>query len=169
AVSSPPVPFLMARWMLSDGRLALRHFSTTMRKRGFRSGSPPPSRAAMVSSRESFAKARARLASMATLKCLTFAHLLCPAIKLDRIGLSSFTSRTLDYHLHKHRRSVAQYLGNPRRNLRRIIPNPDHRVGARFARLRQHLPKCVVARPFTKRRVKRYVPAEQALDARAYV
>ena len=66
--------------MLSDGMFAVRHLSSTMRRRGFMSASAPPSLAATLSSRDSLAKMRARLASMAPLKCLTFAHLLCPAI-----------------------------------------------------------------------------------------
>ena len=41
-------------------------------------GSPPPSLAAMVISLLSFEKIFPRLASIAPLKCLTFAHLLCP-------------------------------------------------------------------------------------------
>src|SRR5881296_1618205 len=70
----------MARSMLSEGMFALRHFRSTMRKRGFMSGSDPPWRVQMVISLPSLAKIRPRLASIAPLKCLTFAHLLCPAI-----------------------------------------------------------------------------------------
>ena len=60
--------------------LAVRHLSSTMRSRGFMSGSPPPILAAMVISRPSLEKIFPRLASIAPLKCLTFAHLLCPAM-----------------------------------------------------------------------------------------
>src|SRR5205085_34554 len=55
--------------------------SNAMRRRGFISGSPPPMRAATMISFESLANASARFASMPPLKCLTFAHLLCPAIR----------------------------------------------------------------------------------------
>src|SRR6266516_7306244 len=70
----------MTRSMFSLGMLAARHLSSTMRRRGFILGSPPPILAAMVISLLSFEKILPRLASMAPLKCLTFAHLLCPAI-----------------------------------------------------------------------------------------
>src|SRR5260221_7507090 len=73
--------------MLSLGMFAARHLSSTMRKRGFIAGSPPPSLHAMVISLASLAKIFARLASIAPLKCLTFAHLLCPAIRLLLITL----------------------------------------------------------------------------------
>src|SRR5258705_10291769 len=51
-----------------------------MRSRGFIPGSPPPSLAAIVISLLNFEKIFPRFASSAPLKCLTFAHLLCPAI-----------------------------------------------------------------------------------------
>src|SRR5437868_3164078 len=66
--------------MLSLGMFAARHFNRAMRKRGFMPGSAPPSLAAMLISLLSFEKIFPRLASIAPLKCLTFAHLLCPAI-----------------------------------------------------------------------------------------
>src|SRR5713226_10113449 len=49
-----------------------------VRKRGFESASPPPTRAAMVISRISFVKMRPRLASVAAFLCLIVAHLECP-------------------------------------------------------------------------------------------
>src|SRR5262245_39462166 len=67
--------------MLSLGILAARHLSNTMRSRGFMSGSAPPNFAAMLISLLSLEKILPRLASIAPLKCLTLAHLLCPAIK----------------------------------------------------------------------------------------
>src|SRR5882762_77580 len=70
----------MARSMLSLGMLALRDLSSDMRRRGFMSGSAPPIFAAMEISFASLAKILPRLASIAPLKCLTFAHLLWPAI-----------------------------------------------------------------------------------------
>src|SRR6185369_4940741 len=57
-----------------------RHLSKTIRSRGFLSGSPPISLAAIAISLANLEKIRPRLASIAPLKCLTFAHLLCPAI-----------------------------------------------------------------------------------------
>src|SRR5689334_21858146 len=78
--SPPPVTFLMARSILSLGMLAARHFKSTMRRRGFMLGSPPPILAATAISLLNFAKILPRFASSAPLKCLTFAHLLCPAI-----------------------------------------------------------------------------------------
>ena len=55
-VSPAPVPFLMARSIFSLSMLAARHRSSTMRLRGFMSGSPPPIFAATVISRPNFAK-----------------------------------------------------------------------------------------------------------------
>src|SRR5437899_11129730 len=66
--------------MLSIVMFAARHFSSTIRSRGFMLGSPPPILAAMEISLLSLAKIFRRLASKAPLKCFTFAHLLCPAI-----------------------------------------------------------------------------------------
>src|SRR6266498_4843484 len=70
----------MARSTLSFGMFAARLLSRARRSRGFIPGSPPPILAAMVISLLSFAKILPRLASIAPLKCFTFAHLLCPAI-----------------------------------------------------------------------------------------
>src|SRR3974390_854583 len=67
--------------MLSLGILAAGHLSSTMRRRGFISGSAPPNLAAMLISLLSLEKILPRWASIAPLKCLTLAHLLCPAIK----------------------------------------------------------------------------------------
>src|SRR5580693_35145 len=49
-----------------------------VRRRGLESGSPPPTRAAMVISRISLVKMRPRLASVAAFLCLIVAHLECP-------------------------------------------------------------------------------------------
>src|ERR1017187_1582085 len=49
-----------------------------VRRRGFESGSPPPTRAAMVISRITFVKMRPRLASVAAFLCLIVAHLEWP-------------------------------------------------------------------------------------------
>src|SRR5690348_8334393 len=57
-----------------------------VRSRGLESGSPPPTRAAMVISRISLVKMRPRLASVAAFLCLIVAHLECPDI--SRLALS---------------------------------------------------------------------------------
>ena len=69
----------------------------------------------------------------------------------------------------KHRRPITQYFSDPRRNLRRVITNPDDRVGAEFSRMGQHLAKRVVAGPFAQVRVKPNVATEQTLNPRADV
>src|SRR5436189_4872608 len=74
------MPFLIAGWMLSLGMFAPRHLSRTMRRRGFMPGSAPPSLAAIEISLLSLEKIFPRLASIAPLKCFTFAHLLWPAM-----------------------------------------------------------------------------------------
>src|SRR5262245_51547490 len=79
----------MARATLSLGILAPRALRRARRRRGLRSGSPPPILAAMAISLLILAKIRLRLASMAPLKCLTLAHLLCPAI-----GATAFVQST---------------------------------------------------------------------------
>src|SRR5690242_17898045 len=66
--------------MLSLGMLAALHLRRTIRNRGFMPESAPPSFTAIVISLLNFEKILPRLASIAPLKCLTFAHLLCPAI-----------------------------------------------------------------------------------------
>ena len=80
--SSSPVPFLMARVMLSAGMFAALALSNTVRSRGFESGSPPPRRAAIVISRMSFVKTLPRFASSAPFLCLMVCHLECPDIAL---------------------------------------------------------------------------------------
>ena len=110
-VSPPPVPLLMARSMLSLGMLAARHLSSTMRRRGFMPGSPPAILAAMVISLLSLAKILPRLASIAPLKCLTLAHLLCPDIVIV-LDVLVDPARMAGFHL--HRRAVTQDLGDAR-------------------------------------------------------
>src|SRR6516162_9344053 len=71
--------------MLSFGIFAALHFKSTIRSRGFIPGSAPPNLAAMLISLLNLEKILPRLASRAPLKCLTFAHLLCPAINVDKL------------------------------------------------------------------------------------
>jgi hypothetical protein len=60
-----PVPFLMARSMLSLGMFTPRAFSMARRRRGFAVGSPPPMPAAIEISRMIWVKILPRLASAA--------------------------------------------------------------------------------------------------------
>ena len=62
-----------------DRTLAL---STAVRRRGLVSGSPPPRRAAMVSSRMTLVKSLPLFASVAPFLCLIECHLECPDIWL---------------------------------------------------------------------------------------
>src|SRR5512141_2550427 len=66
--------------MLSFGMLLSVALSTASRNRGFMSGSPPPMRAATVTSLIRRVKTLPRLASWRPLRCWMFAHLLCPAM-----------------------------------------------------------------------------------------
>src|SRR5262245_52066679 len=68
--------------MLSLGRFCSRAFSSARRRRGLPPGSPPPSRAATVISRIRRVKILPRLASARSLRCLTLAHRLWPAMVL---------------------------------------------------------------------------------------
>src|SRR6266480_2775537 len=78
--SSSPVPFWMARLMLSAGMFTDLAFSTAVRRRGLELGSPPPIRAAIDISRMILVKTLPRLASRAPFLCLMDAHLECPDI-----------------------------------------------------------------------------------------
>src|SRR6059058_4613474 len=77
----------MARLMLSAGMLFDLASAMMVRSRGFMSGSPPPARAATVSSLMRRVKILPRLASSAPFLCLIEAHLEWPDIqKLLKIG-----------------------------------------------------------------------------------
>src|SRR5690242_14321940 len=71
----------MARVTLSLGILAARALSIAARSRGFPVASPPPMRAATVSSLLSLVLTLDRLASTAAFLCLMVLHLLCPDMK----------------------------------------------------------------------------------------
>src|SRR5215471_7088099 len=73
----------MARWIVSDGIFAVLAAATAVRRRGFESASPPPMRAAEVSSRMSLVKTLPRRASTAAFLCLMVAHFECPDIRLS--------------------------------------------------------------------------------------
>src|SRR5687767_10997591 len=80
--SSSPVPFMMARLMLSAGMLSVLASAMAFRSRGFPSGSPPPIRAAIVISLMNLVKARPRFESIAAFLCLILCHLEWPDIKV---------------------------------------------------------------------------------------
>src|SRR5574341_1111038 len=76
--SSSPVPFLIARRMLSLGMLTARAAMMAARRRELPAGSPPPVRAAVMSSRVILVKALPRAASAFPFLCLIELHLLWP-------------------------------------------------------------------------------------------
>ena len=65
------------------------------RRRGLESGSPPPTRAAMVISRITLVKVRPRLASVAAFLCLIVAHLECPDISCLALSLENLRAHGL--------------------------------------------------------------------------
>src|SRR6188474_3982447 len=75
---SSPVPRRMARSMFSRGMLLALASATIVRRRGFMSGSPPPARAATVSSLIRRVKTLPRFASAAPFLCLMVCHLEWP-------------------------------------------------------------------------------------------
>src|SRR3990167_8598774 len=70
-----PVPFMIARLMLSAGMFCSLDFWMAVRRRGLPSGSPPPMRADTVISLMSLVKLFPRLESTAAFLCLVVAHL----------------------------------------------------------------------------------------------
>src|SRR4051794_4629554 len=68
----------MARLMFSAGMFCAFASAMIVRRRGFMSGSPPPARAATVSSLMRRVKTLPRLASAAPFLCLMECHLECP-------------------------------------------------------------------------------------------
>ena len=73
-----PMPFAIARSMLSFGIEYERAFSIAFASAMLVAGSAPPSLAATRIERESFVKSLPRLASAAPFLCLIVDHLLCP-------------------------------------------------------------------------------------------
>src|SRR5271169_2364597 len=78
--SSSPVPFFIARSMLSFGIDCWRAVVTAVRRRGLALISPPPMRAATVISLISLVNALPRLASVAAFLCLIELHFEWPDI-----------------------------------------------------------------------------------------
>src|SRR3954468_21698912 len=76
--SRSPVPFLMARSMVSFGMLTWRALSTAARSRGLAVMSPPPSRAEIVSSLITLVQSFDLLESVASFLCLILDHRLWP-------------------------------------------------------------------------------------------
>src|SRR5271169_1383047 len=74
----------MARSMVSFGMLLSIALSTARRRRGMLDTSPSPSLEATVISRMRRLNILPRLASVAALRCLMFAHLLWPAMGSTR-------------------------------------------------------------------------------------
>src|SRR5512145_2691282 len=70
--------------MFSAGMLTALASSIALRRRGFDSGEPPPSRADIVISRISFVKRRPRFASAAPFLCLIVLHLLWTDMRSPR-------------------------------------------------------------------------------------
>src|SRR5579864_3800306 len=78
ASAPAPVPFAIARSMLSLGIEASLAFWIALVSAALASGSPPPSRAATVMARASLVNCAPRRASTIAFLCLIPAHLECP-------------------------------------------------------------------------------------------
>src|SRR5215813_12137007 len=76
--SRSPVPFLIARSIVSFGMFTPRALSTAARNRGLPLMSPPPSRAEIVSSLMTFVQSFDFLESEASFLCLILDHRLWP-------------------------------------------------------------------------------------------
>src|SRR5579859_5015852 len=75
--------------MFSLGMFSFLPAKIAVRNLGFESGSPPPTRAAIVISRITLVKMRPRLASVAAFLCLIVAHLECPDISCLALSLEN--------------------------------------------------------------------------------
>src|SRR5882724_4282525 len=73
--------------MLSFGIFSFFAARIAVRNRGLEFASPPPIRAAIVSSRITRVNTRPRLASVAAFLCLIVAHFECPDITIPRFDL----------------------------------------------------------------------------------
>src|SRR5262252_4147046 len=76
--SRSPVPFLIARSIVSFGMLTVRALSTAARRRGLPLMSPPPRRAEIVSSLMTLVQSFDFLESEASFLCLILDHRLWP-------------------------------------------------------------------------------------------
>ena len=101
SASAPsPVPFAIARSMLSLGIEASLAFWTALARVALASGSPPPSRAATVIARASLVKCWPRRASTTAFLCLIWAHLEWPAMARS-LGCPTMPQGTLDPSIFK--------------------------------------------------------------------
>src|SRR5271169_6270875 len=87
---SSPVPFWMARLMLSAGMFSDLAARIAVRRRGLESGSPPLMRAATLISLMILVKILPRRASAAPFLCLMVAHLEWPDIRKPSFQLFAF-------------------------------------------------------------------------------
>src|SRR5947209_9264928 len=91
--SNSPVPFLTARVMVSFGMFASRAARTAERRRALWSGSPPPVRAATVTSRISLVKSAPLLAPIASFLRLILVHRLWPDMAAPRLPFRAHLAR----------------------------------------------------------------------------
>src|SRR5215216_789799 len=94
----------MARSMLSFGIFSARALSTARRRRKLESGSLPPSRAAITSSRAKRVKTAPRLASATPFLRLIVDHLECPDMsfsfkKTTFVGIYAIRSKIIPFEL----------------------------------------------------------------------
>src|SRR5919108_1778391 len=105
--ASSPVPFLMARSILSLGMLTAFAASIAVRSRGLPPGSPPPLLAATVISRMTLVQEEARRASVTAFLRLICFHLLWPAmaelLQADEILAAGRPVRRTRWRRRKHK------------------------------------------------------------------
>src|SRR5262245_25861205 len=114
----------MLRSIVSFGMFAALASLTALRRRGFWFGSPPPVRAAMVSSLISFVKSFPRLASSAPFLCLIECHFECPDIGLVpfydvRLSAGKICERVAA--------NIARPFGSRKLNMRLMNSHRSHR------------------------------------------
>src|SRR5215467_14257632 len=131
----------MARSMLSLGIFSFLAARTAVRRRGLEFGSPPPMRAAMVSSRMRRVKTRPRFASVAAFLCLMVAHFECPDMTVPSYSEILCARKTRDLSLESCSeplplRGAGQIFSQTRRvyHSRSATGNPLYSVPERVAR-----------------------------------
>src|SRR6202521_418717 len=110
--------------MLSLGIFSFLAARIAVRRRGLESGSPPPTRAAMVISRITFVKMRPRLASVAAFLCLMVAHFECPDMIIASWGTSWGTNPGLLPRQFSIGLSDSEQQGDPGARQFSVIPFP---------------------------------------------
>src|SRR4051812_23705841 len=131
---SSPVPRRMARSMFSRGMLFAFASATMVRRRGFMSGSPPPARAATVSSLMRRVKILPRFASSAPFLCLIDAHFEWPDMKKTPEN-SEIRRKILPQgqpckaavrdHFHWWRRASVPPVRHQNPHVRALVPRPS--------------------------------------------